>query len=226
MDPEGLFTFLVLRPLSDLFLWLWRLERRLEFLYRPQFDKWLRPPLFDFAQKLQNARREDERLALAEERTLPGEDQYTQEIIDELAKFTRENWLPGGAQRFGNTKTFGVLRAEFMVLPDVPAGLRHGLFAEPRTYPAWVRFSGPGKAHPRGIGPRFGEQAVPQPGGNVRQDHELGAQDAEGLGIAEALGTPGEPVLPGEFGELVDDLLGVLVLAWERPLLRQGETLV
>ena len=124
--PQGLFTFLVLRPLSDLFLWLWRLERRLEFLYRPQFDRRLRPPLFDFAQKLQNARREDEHLALAEERMLPGEEQYTQEIIDELTKFTRENWLPGGAQRFGNTKTFGVLRAEFMVPPGVPAGLRHG----------------------------------------------------------------------------------------------------
>ena len=36
--------------------------------------------------------------------------------IDEISKFTRENWLPGGAQRFGNTKTFGVLRAEFTVL--------------------------------------------------------------------------------------------------------------
>ena len=61
--PQGLFTFLVLRPLSDLFLWLWRQERRLEFLYRPQFDRWLRPPLFDFAQKLQNARRKDDRAA-------------------------------------------------------------------------------------------------------------------------------------------------------------------
>src|SRR6266436_625684 len=85
-----------------------------------------------------NVRREDEHLALAEERMLPGEEQYTQEIIDELAKFTRENWLPGGAQRFGNTKTFGVLRAEFTVLPGAPEGLRNGLFAEPRTYPAWA----------------------------------------------------------------------------------------
>ena len=40
--PEGLFTFLVLRPLSDLFVWLWRLERRVEFLYRPWFDRRLR----------------------------------------------------------------------------------------------------------------------------------------------------------------------------------------
>jgi hypothetical protein len=47
--PQGLAAYLVLRPLSDLFLWAWRLERRLEFLYRPWFDKRLRPPLFSAA---------------------------------------------------------------------------------------------------------------------------------------------------------------------------------
>jgi hypothetical protein len=147
-SPEGLFTYLVLRPLSDLFVWLWRLERRFEFLYRPQFDRWLRPPLFAGAQALQNARRTDEHLKLADEQPLPDEERLTQEIIDELAKFTRENWLPGSAQRFGNTKTFGVLRGEFTVLPDLPGHLRYGLFAEPATYPAWVRFSGPGPYAP------------------------------------------------------------------------------
>jgi hypothetical protein len=146
--PQGLFTFLVLRPASDLFLWLWRLERRIEFLYRPQFDKWCRPPLFSAAQTLQNALRKDEHLRLTEERLIHGEEELTREIIDELTKFTRENWLPGGAQRFGNTKTFGVLRGEFTVLPDLPGNLRHGLFAGPRTYPAWVRFSGPGPYAP------------------------------------------------------------------------------
>jgi len=30
------------------------------------------------------------------------------------------------------------------VLPGLPGQLRHGLFAEAATYPAWVRFSGPG----------------------------------------------------------------------------------
>ena len=146
--PQGPFSFLVLRPASDLFLWLWRLERRAEFLYRPRFDRWLRAPLFSAAQALQNARRKDEHLQLAEEKLLPGEGELTLEIIDELTKFTRENWLPGGAQRFGNTKTFGVLRGEFSVLPDLPGNLRRGLFAEPRTYPAWVRFSGPGPYAP------------------------------------------------------------------------------
>ena len=148
MKPQGLLTFLLIRPLSDLFLWLWRLERRVEFLYRPQFDRWARPPLFAFLQSLQNRLRDDEHLALAEERPLPDEESHIQAIIDELVAFTRENWLPGSAQRFGNTKTFGVVRGEFTVLPDLPEGLRHGLFAEAATYPAWVRFSGPGPYAP------------------------------------------------------------------------------
>ncbi len=147
-NPRGLATYLILRPLSDLFLWVWRLERRTEFLYRPWFDRRLRPPLFSAAQSLQNALRKDEHLRLAEERLLPGEEELTREIIDELSKFTRENWLPGAAQRFGNTKTFGVLRGEFSVLPNLPEQLRRGLFAEAATYPAWVRFSGPGPYAP------------------------------------------------------------------------------
>src|SRR5262249_40408200 len=84
MDPQGRLTALAFRPLSELFLFVWRLERRLEFLYRPCFDRWLRPPLFAMAQKLQNWRREDEGLAIAEERLLPDEEQYIQAIIDEL----------------------------------------------------------------------------------------------------------------------------------------------
>jgi hypothetical protein len=148
IDPEGLFTFLVIRPFSDLFLWAWRLERRVEFLYRPPFDRWLRPPLFSLLQMAQNALRPDEHLALAEERPLADEERHTRAIIDELAKFTRENWLPGSAQRFGNTKTLGIVRAEFEVLADLPSNLARGVFAEPRTYRAWVRFSGPGPYAP------------------------------------------------------------------------------
>ena len=77
LDPQGTFTYAVLRPLSDLFLWLWRLERRIEFLYRPQFDRRLRGPLFEAVQRVQNSLRTDEHLALAEEKELPDEDRYT-----------------------------------------------------------------------------------------------------------------------------------------------------
>jgi hypothetical protein len=148
MRPDSFLTYVVLRPLSDLVLWLWRIERRLEFLYRPAFDRVMRPPLFAALQALQNRRRTDEHLSLAEERLLPDEEQLTQRIIDESKAFTRENWLPGSAQRFGNTKTYGVVRGELEVLPDLPANLARGLFAQPRHYPAWVRFSGPGPYAP------------------------------------------------------------------------------
>ena len=53
-------------------------------------------------------------------------------------------WKPGGFERGGNTKTQGIVRAEFIVHDGLPAELRHGIFAEPKTYRAWVRFSGPG----------------------------------------------------------------------------------
>ena len=37
-----------------------------------------------------------------------------------------------------------MVRAEFIVRDDVPQHMRQGIFAEPRTYKAWVRYSGPG----------------------------------------------------------------------------------
>ena len=53
-------------------------------------------------------------------------------------------WKPGGLERGGNTKTQGIVRGEFIVHDNLPAQFRHGIYAEPRTYRAWVRFSGPG----------------------------------------------------------------------------------
>jgi hypothetical protein len=141
-------SYFALQPISELGIWGWRLERRTEFLWREQFDRYLLPSLFGAAQALLNATRSDEGLGLAEERALPDEERCTQEIIDQLAAFMEENWLPGGVQRFGNTKTFGVVRGEFRVRPDLPENLRHGILAEERTFPVWVRFSGPGPYAP------------------------------------------------------------------------------
>ena len=139
---------LVLRPFNDLSTGLWHIERRFEFLYRERFDELFRPPLFAACQTLLNLTRKDEGLELGEERLLEDEERYTREIIDEIAKFMRENWLPGGVQRFGNTKTYGVVRAQLKILPDLPAHLRHGIFARPKTFKAWVRFAGPGPYAP------------------------------------------------------------------------------
>jgi hypothetical protein len=197
VEPDGRLTQLVFRPLSELFLFVWRLERRIEFLYRPYFDRWLRPPLFALAQRLQNLRRKDEGLALVEERLLPNEEQYIQAIIDELKAFTRENWPPGNAQRFGNTKTFGVLRAEFTVLDGLPDHVRRGLFAKPKTYPAWVRFSGPGPYWPSDL-------------------NDLG-QCSVGIKV---MGVPGEKLLDGE--KLTQDLILVSPASFVTPNIREN----
>jgi hypothetical protein len=53
-------------------------------------------------------------------------------------------WKPGGFERGGNTKTHGIVRGEFIVHDNLPEKLRRGIYAQPRTYRAWVRFSGPG----------------------------------------------------------------------------------
>jgi hypothetical protein len=53
-------------------------------------------------------------------------------------------WQPGRFERGGNTKTHGIVRGEFIVHSGLPSNLRHGIFAEPRVLPAWIRFSGPG----------------------------------------------------------------------------------
>jgi hypothetical protein len=51
---------------------------------------------------------------------------------------------PGGFERGDNTKTQGIVRAKSIVKDDLPQQFRKGIFAMRRSYPAWVRFSGPG----------------------------------------------------------------------------------
>jgi hypothetical protein len=119
-------------------------ERRIDPFYRPLFDRLLREPLSDLATAIINHRRSDEGMALAEEREQPDEAVLVDQII---AAFTRQMealWATGHFERGGNTKTHGVVRAQFIVNDNLPEQLRHGLFAQPRSYPAWVRFAGPG----------------------------------------------------------------------------------
>jgi hypothetical protein len=63
----------------------------------------------------------------------------------------RRRWRPGEYERGGNTKTHGLVKAEVTIRADIPADLRQGIFREPRRYPAWIRFSGPGPDTPPDI---------------------------------------------------------------------------
>jgi hypothetical protein len=126
-------------------------ERRFEPFFRPAVDAVLREPLAWVLQWLINRGRRDEGLGLAEERAEPGEEEHLQTMIDCMAEYMRRHWPPGNYQRTGNTKTHGVVRGEVTIRADLPETFRRGIFATPRTYRAWVRFSGPGPDWPRDI---------------------------------------------------------------------------
>ena len=119
-------------------------ERRFDPLFRPAFDATLRDPIARLVTACINAQRPRLGLRLAEESSQPGEELLIQSIVESFQQQMQELWKPGRFERGGNTKTHGVLRGEFIVHSSLPANFCKGVFAEPRTFPAWVRFSGPG----------------------------------------------------------------------------------
>jgi hypothetical protein len=130
--------------ISDTSLRLLQLQRRIDPWMRPAFDALLRDPIARLVTALINRQRPNEGLKIAEERVQPDEEASLQSIIDTFRAQMHGLWKPGGFERGGNTKTHGIVRAEFIVHDGLPPRLRHGIFAQPRTYRAWVRFSGPG----------------------------------------------------------------------------------
>lgn len=121
-----------------------QIQRRFDPWMRPLFDAVLKDPVERVTQALINWRRKDEGLKIAEERVLPGEEEFVHSIIATFRQQMSKLWRPRGFERGGNTKTHGIVRAEFIVHDGLPAQFRHGVFKEPRTYRAWVRFAGPG----------------------------------------------------------------------------------
>jgi hypothetical protein len=130
--------------LSDASTSLVHLERRVDPFFRPAFDAILRDPLTSLATTLINSRRTNERLKIAEEKPLQGEEEFVDSIIKSFTDQMTLLWKPGRFEGGGNTKTHGIVRAEFIVHDNLPSELRRGIYAEPCSYPAWVRFSGPG----------------------------------------------------------------------------------
>jgi hypothetical protein len=121
-----------------------RVERRFDPFVRPVFDALFRDALTRLTTALINAQRPNEGLKIAEERALPDEEEFLQSIISSFDKQMRGLWKPGGFERGGNTKTHGIVRGEFIVHDNLAPEFRHGIFAKPQTFRAWVRFSGPG----------------------------------------------------------------------------------
>lgn len=124
------------------------IERRFDPFFRPAFDAlfrnlltWTVNALINFGRRITG---NNVGLKLAEEQIQPDEEAHLQDIISTMHRQMEGLWRPGNFQRGGNTKTHGIVRAEFTVRDDLPEHMRRGIYATPRTYPAWVRFSGPG----------------------------------------------------------------------------------
>jgi hypothetical protein len=133
-----------LNRLNDFLTFLLQFERRFDPFFRPAFDASLRDPIAKLTTALINLKRPREGLKIAEEKLIPDEEKHLDSIISSFTEQMKLLWKPGAFERGGNTKTHGIVRGEFIVHEGLPAAFRHGIFAEPKTYRAWVRFSGPG----------------------------------------------------------------------------------
>jgi hypothetical protein len=133
-----------LNRLSDFFTRMLQLERRFDPFIRPAFDAVLRDPIAELTTALINRKRPNEGLKIAEEKLMAGEEEYLDSIVSSFTKQMHLLWKSGAFERGGNTKTHGIVRGEFIVHQNLPPALRYGIYAEPKTYRAWVRFSGPG----------------------------------------------------------------------------------
>ncbi|MDN5869781.1 MAG: hypothetical protein L0H73_03525 [Nitrococcus sp.] len=141
----------LLRGLHRALVGALHIERRLEPFFRAAFNRLLRERLAALIQYLINRGRPDEGLALAEERIAPDEEASLDSIIQSFGGYIRRTYRPGTAERGGNTKTHGIVRAQVTIRDDLPEHMRRGIFKEPRTFPAYVRYSGPGPNLPRDI---------------------------------------------------------------------------
>ncbi|HYD79764.1 MAG TPA: catalase family protein [Paucimonas sp.] len=110
-------------------------------------------------------------------------------VIDDLAQRLKQKIIQdnptGIMRRDAHPKMHGVVKAEFIVEPDLPDELRVGLFARPATYQAWVRFSN-----------QFD---------TINPDT---VRDIRGMAI-KLMGVPGEKLLEAERHEQTHDFLTI-----------------
>jgi len=86
---------------------------------------------------------------LAEESLAPDEAAVVAECVAFLQDASRRRHPTGPIQRFNQGRHTACVTAEFTVGPTLPEAHRVGLFAEPRTYPAVIRFANASSASDR-----------------------------------------------------------------------------
>lgn len=78
---------------------------------------------------------------LATEQIPPDEAHYINDLRKRLKAKIQREYPQGVMRRDAHPKMHGLVRAYFIVEPDLPADLRVGVFQEPRRYKSWIRFS-------------------------------------------------------------------------------------
>jgi hypothetical protein len=109
------------------------------------------------------------------------------QIAETLSQKVRHDYPPGKrALRDAHPKGHGTVRAEFIVHDNLPEKCRHGVFKEPHTFHAFVRFSSTGL-----------ERVQPDT-----------TKDAHGMAI-KLMGVKGKKILPQEENEETQDFIMV-----------------
>lgn len=85
--------------------------------------------------------RAEPELAIAEEHRPADEAATGRRLIELAERALAERHPEGTTRRFNQAHHAGCVEAELAVEPDLPDELRVGLFAEPRSYAAWIRFA-------------------------------------------------------------------------------------
>src|SRR5262249_2466587 len=122
---------------------------------------------------------------LGEEIIQPGEGEMIDALVKHFLDRIRAAAPPGTrpVTRNSHPKAHGLLRAEFIVMDDLPEVVRHGVFREPHTFDALIRFST--------IGERIKSDIIPE---------------LQGMAI-KLLGVEGDKVIPAERDAKTQDFL-------------------
>lgn len=169
---------------NDAVLSLVTLEHRFDPYFRDAFNWLFQRPIVEVAQLLLRVLHRNPETRLCQEIPVAGEDEITAAIKNAMSLYTEREYQGRIAERAGNTKTYGVVRGEFRVLDNIPTNYKHGIFANAKTYPAWIRFGGPGPASPPDIADSgilsIGIKLMGVPGEKLLDD-EKATQDFTGI---------------------------------------------
>ena len=123
------------------------------------------------------------KLSLAEETIPPDEAQHIESLRKRLSQKIVDDAAGGMMRRDVHVKMHCLVKAEFIVEPNLPEVFRIGVFKEPGTYKALIRFS--------------------NSDGSIKPDK---SPDIRGMAI-KLMNVPGEKILKAEEHELTQDFI-------------------